>query len=188
VQNRQAVIKDWQLFQKAVSTLFDGLITALGHPEMASGTKPIAVPDTEISFFTDNSDSFIRAILLESPEALPWQRIWRWIRLTRSGVPVNTQSTAVLLPLWNVDGTKALLLPLPVLRGSYDLNFTFQGNLGAEAPSITQNGNGVSESVAVGSIIMGPRRIIIRLDVVEDHPQLHVLREVLGPVASGVLL
>lgn len=187
VQNRQAVIRDWQLFQKTASALFDGLITALGHPEMASGTKPIAVPDTEISFFTDNNDYFIRAILLESPEPLPWQRIWRWIRLSRSGVPVSTQSTAVLLPLWNGDGTKALLLPLQVLRGSYDLNITFQGNIGAEAPSITQNGNGVSESAAVGSITMGPRRIIIRLDGVEDHPQLHVLREILAPVGLGVL-
>jgi hypothetical protein len=52
VAQRQTVATDWATFSQAINALYDGLITALGHPEMASNTAPIAVPDTEISLFT----------------------------------------------------------------------------------------------------------------------------------------
>jgi len=168
VNQRQTTATDWAAFATAVNAMYDGLITALGHPEMASNTTPITVPDTEISFFTDSTGAWVEAILIQSPEPLPWQRIWRWIALT------NASSAVVpLLVLWNADGTIGLLVPLELVREIYVLNMTFQGNIGAEAPCITQNGNGVSETVTVGSIRMGPpfRRIGVILPV-PDRPVL----------------
>ena len=156
VSDRQTVAKDWAAFSQAANTIFNGLITALGHPEMAANTALPAVPDTEISFFTDATGLWIEAILIQSPEPLPWQRIWRWIRL--SGAANSIDAT---LPLWNDDGTIGLLVPLELLRGIFNLSMTFQGNLGAEAQCITQNATGVTEGVPVGPIRMGPplRRI-----------------------------
>ena len=61
------------------------------------------------------------------------------------------------LPLWNSDGTIGLLVPVEQVRGIYNLSTTFQGNIGAEATCITRNGYGVSETVPIGPITMGPR-------------------------------
>ena len=97
---------DWSAFAQSVTTLYDGLITALGHPEMASKATPIRVPDTEISLFTDAGGIWVKAILIESPESLAWQRTWRWIRLADSA---NQQ--VVFLALWSADGTRGLLVP-----------------------------------------------------------------------------
>jgi hypothetical protein len=152
VSQRQTIAADWTAFSNTVNAIYDGLIAALGHPEMASNTAPITVPDTEISLFTDSTGAWVNTILIQSPEPLPWQRIWRWIKLTNS---VN--STAPLLALWNADGTIGLLVPIELVRGVYQLNITFQGNIGAEAPCITENGSGVSETVPAGPITMGPR-------------------------------
>ena len=151
VRQRQITAADWAGFSTAVNAIYDGLITALGHPEMASNTKPIAVADTEISLFTDSTGSWVNAILLQSQEPLPWQRIWRWISLTNSA---NASDTP--LALWNADGTIGLLVPLELVRGIYNLNISFQGNIGAEAYCITRNGYGVAETVPVGPISMGP--------------------------------
>jgi hypothetical protein len=178
VDQRQTTAADWAAFATAVNAMYDGVITALGHPEMASNTTPITVPDTEISLFTYSTGSWVEAILIQSPEPLPWQRIWRWIGLNNSvsaGVPS--------LVMWNADGTIGMLLPLERVRGIYQLSITFQGNIGAEAPCITQNGNGVSEAVPVGPITMGPNflrfgRVPVELPgrpVSELAPRLHAM-------------
>jgi hypothetical protein len=151
VNQRQTTAKHWSAFSQATNAIYDGLIAALGHPEMVSNTVPIVVPDTEISLFTDSSGLWVEAILIQSPEPLPWQRIWRWIRLTNSA-----NASDPPLALWNADGTIGLLVPINQVRGVYNLSIAFQGNIGAEAPCITQNGYGVSETVPVGSIKMGP--------------------------------
>jgi hypothetical protein len=85
--------------------------------------------------------------------------------------------------MWNADGTIGMLLPLERVRGIYQLSITFQGNIGAEAPCITQNGNGVSEAVPVGPITMGPNflrfgRVPVELPgrpVSELAPRLHAM-------------
>lgn len=155
VQQRQQTASDWAAYAHAVNQLYDGMITAFGHPEMASNQKPIAVPDTEISFFTDSTGLLVEAILLESPEPLPWQRIWRWITLSSTG------SSERLFALWSEDGTRVLLFPRGNLIGTYDLEIAFQGNLGPELPCITRDGATFSESVSVGPIPMGERRWIL---------------------------
>jgi hypothetical protein len=156
VNQRQTTATDWAAFSQATSALYNGLIAALGHPEMAGNQTPIAVPDTEISLFTDSSGLWVNAILLQSPEPLPWQRIWRWIRLTNAA-----NASDPLVALWSADGTIGLLVPLEQVREIYNLSITFQGNIGAEAPCITQNGYAVTETAPVGPIRLGPpfRRI-----------------------------
>jgi hypothetical protein len=109
------------------------------------------MPDTEISLFTDVSGLWVDAILIQSPEPLPWRRIWQWIRLTDAA-----NANLALFVLWNADGTIGLLVPQAQTRGAYNLSISFQGNLGAEGPCITLNGAGVNEIVAVGPIVMGP--------------------------------
>jgi hypothetical protein len=155
VTNRQATAQAWSALQTASQTIFDPLITALGRPDLASGKKPVAVPDTEISIFQDETGTRVLAILLESPEAFPWQRIWQWVQLA----PANFLSRGLTQVdvVWNTDGTRGLILPLGGPRGRYNLSIAFQGNLGAEAPCITQNGYPVSETVALGSLILGPQ-------------------------------
>ena len=97
----------------------------------------------------------VLAILLESPEAFPWQRIWQWVQLT----PANFLSRGLqqVDVVWTTDGTRGLIVPLGGPRGRYNLSIAFQGNLGAEAPCITQSGYPVSETVALGSLILGPQ-------------------------------
>src|ERR1039458_7195758 len=107
---------------------------------MASNQKPIVVPNTEISFFTDSTGLMVEALLLESPEPLPWQRIWRWITLKSTG---NSEK---LFALWSADGTRALLFPRSNLIGTYNLEISFQGNLGPELPCITEGGSTFDEN------------------------------------------
>ena len=158
VTQRKTTATDWGSFAQAAGALYDGLITALGHSELASNKTPVLVPDTEISLFTNASGLWVNGILIQSPEPLPWQRIWNGFRLTSSD-----QTNNPLIVLWSADGTIGLLVPVNQARGRYNLSITFQGNIGAEAPCITQNGGAVTETVAVGSIILGPlfRRPIV---------------------------
>jgi hypothetical protein len=156
VQQRQQTASDWAAYAQAVNQLYDGMITAYGHQEMASNQNPIQLPDTEISFFNDSTGLLVEAILLESPEPLPWQRIWRWITLK------STSGSEKLFALWSADGARALLVPRGNLIGTFDLEIAFQGNLGPELPCITWAGATFSESVNVGSIRMGARRWIPR--------------------------
>jgi len=146
----------WQLFSKATSASFDGLIAALGRPDLVSTAIPIVQPspDTEISLFTDATGNHVEAILLESPEPLPWQRIWQWISL----LPANSQSQGVtkLAILWNNDGTRGIIVPFGNPLGSFHLQISFQGNIGAEAPCITASALGVTEHVNLGTLTLGP--------------------------------
>ena len=153
VQDRKQAASDWSAFSATVNSLYDGLIIALGHGELASGKPPIAVPDTEISFFTDASGHYVQALLVESPEPFPWQRIWLWIGLA------NSSGIVPLFPLWSADGTRALLFPATNLTGAYDLGMIFQGNLGPELPCITVDGKPWTEPVVVGPILMGKKPI-----------------------------
>ena len=170
VSLRATVAADWANFAQLFNGLYDVLVAALGHPEWVSNATPIRVPDTEISFFTDAGGNWVEAILLESPEPLPWQRIWKWITLTQ-----GTATVQPLLPLWNSDGTRAVLIPPTLLVGIYNLSISFQGNLGAEAPCITQNGNAVAELVSVGAIRMGEFRRPI-LNVSPPESVLHFIK------------
>jgi hypothetical protein len=149
VNLRQQTASDWTAFAQAANALYDGMITAFGHQEMASNQKPIEVPNTEISFFTDSTGQTVEALLLESPEPLPWQRIWRWITLN------SAAGSERLFALWSADGTRALLFPRGNLVGTYNLEISFQGNLGPELPCITEAGGTFSENVNVGPITMG---------------------------------
>lgn len=179
VKLRRTTAADWAAFAQSVNALYDGLITALGHPEMASNTTPVAVPDSEISLFTDSSGLWVNAILIQSPEPLPWQRIWRWIQLTNAA---NTISPS--LTLWNADGTVGLIVPFSQVRGALNLGITFQGNIGAEAPCITQNGSSITETVPVGAVTMGPR--FHRLPDTAPTQLNHPVPD-LGPVLRSIL-
>ncbi len=153
VQKRQTVASDWSKLTQVFSAGFDALITALGHPEYTSGKPPIAVPDTELSLFL-NSDDFVVALLLESPEPLPWQRIWRYFTLGTAGVDLQT-----LVPLWSADGTRAILISSTQVRGGLPFTARFAGNIGAEAPCILLDGTAVDETVQLGTVMMGPKLI-----------------------------
>jgi hypothetical protein len=157
VFDRQATASAWQAFSQASNACFDTLIALVGRPELASRQKPVAVPDTEISLITDESGFHVVAILLESPEALPWQRTWLWTTLKpASASATDLRGSRVF---WNADGTKGLVVPLGSPRGSYDLQMAFQGNVGAELPCITLDGAAVTDTVDLGAIELGPNWI-----------------------------
>ncbi len=154
VFDRQATASSWQAFSQASNACFDALIALAGRPELASKQKPVAVPDTEISLITDESGAHVVAILLESPEAIPWQRTWLWTTLKpASASAADLRGSRVF---WSVDGTKGLIVPLGSPRGSYDLQIAFQGNVGAELPCITLDGVAVTDTVDLGAIQLGP--------------------------------
>jgi hypothetical protein len=154
VAARQATAMAWAIAQQPIHALFDSLIAALGLPGLAGRVKPVAVPDTEISIVTDEGGNTVKAILLESPEALPWQRIWTSVQWTPAASwSVGKPAHAVL---WNADGTKGVILLSRAANGPFNLSITFKGNLGPELPCITQNGVGVTEVVTIGSISLGP--------------------------------
>jgi hypothetical protein len=159
-QKRQAVATAWSIFSAATSAVFDGLIAALGRPDLISNAKPSPppVPDTELSFLTDASFKQILALLIESPEPLPWRRIWRWIQLTRDGGASSVIDEKSVL--WNADGTRGLLVIQGQPVGQYQLTMAFQGNLGAEAPCITSDGGAVWDLAALGELQLQkpPRR------------------------------
>ena len=90
---RAATEDKWQLFTAETIALFDKLISALGHDYLASNRLAPTPPETELSAVTDDQDH-ITALLIESPEPLPWRRIWRWINLS----VVETEATPSKLP------------------------------------------------------------------------------------------
>jgi hypothetical protein len=157
VEKRDATTKTWQGFSDAAANSFDGLIAALGRPDLVSQAKPVAVLDTELTVFTDANGAFIRALLIESPEPVPWRRIRKSISLTPSG---NASGLQGIVVLWNGDGTRGLIVIQGTAHGPYQLRMAFQGNIGAEAPSITRGAKPVAEAVNLGSIALGPRRFI----------------------------
>lgn len=150
---RQSVADAWSNFSSATSAVFDGLIAALGRPDLVSNsispsTSPL--PDTELSLFTDASFKQIFALLLESPVPMPWRRIWRWIQLTPDGGASSVLDEKNVF--WNADGTRGLLVVQGQPEGNYELTIAFQGNIGAEAPCITSNGDAVWDFVDLGQL------------------------------------
>jgi hypothetical protein len=112
--NRNITQAAWEHFARLISTQFDTLVTALaGSDELISSKHVAAPPDTELSTFVD-SNGRVQAIFIHSPEPLPWRRLWQWITLEAADeqeVPLK------VLALWNVDGTRALLIPQEVADG-----------------------------------------------------------------------
>jgi len=115
-----------------------------------------------ISLVTNASGNTIEALLLESPEPLPWLRIWQWIHMTPAS-PVAGGLTD-LFAAWNSDGTRGLIVPTGQPRGLFSLGIDFQGNVGAQAPCITLAGVAFAETATLGPFSLGPirRRFPIR--------------------------
>lgn len=110
---------NWAAFSAATNTMFDALVTALGHAEFAGTAQAPNVPDTELSLFRASSGTSVLALLLESPEPLPWQRIWRWIEVGNGMDPVLAThfikpTIAVRAPVSDIAKPVALALPAPV--------------------------------------------------------------------------
>jgi hypothetical protein len=93
IRQRAMTETTWQLFTEETISLFDKLISALGHEYLASNRLAPSPPETELSALTDDQDH-ISALLIESPEPLPWRRIWRWINLR----VVDAETTPSKLP------------------------------------------------------------------------------------------
>ena len=174
---RQTLAADWAAVTAASNAAFDGLITALGHPELASGQPPVAVPDTELSLFL-NTAGFTVVLMLESPEPLPWQRIWKGTTLSIPGAVPHS-----MMPLWSVDGTRGLFLVGTQTRGSATLAMRFSGNIGPAAPCIMHLGQPVTEVVSVGAVSLGPKLIFpgpgLPLPVLQ-HPVLDQLGKLIN--------
>ena len=134
----------WQQFAAATAATFDGLITALGQPGLAS-SQPRARrrPTPSCRCSPPTATPVVQALLLNSPEPLPWRRMWQWTLLQPYGrAPPLTGITI----LWCTDQTRALIVPLGDPGGSYTLALGFEGNIGAEAPCITAQGASVTET------------------------------------------
>lgn len=162
VDKRATTLQAWQAYYDATVNSFDGLISALGRPDLVSKAKAPPVPDTELTLFTTANGTFVRALLVESPEPLPWRRIRNSITLTPNGSGGGLQSIVVL---WNGDGTRGLIVLRGAAHGSYALSIVFQGNIGAEAPCITQNSKAVVEPITLGNLSLGVSRKIAPLPI-----------------------
>lgn len=161
---RTATEQAWQHFAAATAATFDGLITALGQPGLVSSQNVPAPPDTELSVFTSQvrarrgrpgSGTVVQALLLNSPEPLPWRRMWQSTLLQPDARALPLTGITIL---WCTDQTRALIVPLGSPGGSYILTLGFEGNIGAEIACITTNGQGVTESPALAPIELGPPR------------------------------
>ncbi|MHB8455742.1 MAG: hypothetical protein ACYDDO_13855 [Acidiferrobacterales bacterium] len=153
IAQRAATDAAWFAFSTAASAGYDGLIAALGRPELASGQHAPLPTQSELSFFAADA-AHISAILLESPEPFLWRRMWQWIALG----PADARSAVVegVLALWSGDGTRAVIIPVGQPAGSYTLTFRFKGDIGAEAPAIVRHGDPVGESVSLQPIPLAP--------------------------------
>ena len=152
---RAATERAWQQFATATATTFDGLIAALGQPGLVSSQHVSAPPDTELSVFTSDDDTVVQALLLNSPEPLPWRRMWQGTLLQPD---VRARPLAGITILWCTDQTRALIVPVGSPGGLYTLTLGFEGNIGAEIACITADGTGVTEASSLYPIQLGPQR------------------------------
>lgn len=162
---RAATEQAWQQFAAVTAATFDGLITALGQQGLVSSQHVPAPPDTELSLFTSRvralpgrpgtGGTVVQALLLNSPEPLPWRRMGQSTLLQPDASAVPLTGITIL---WSTDQTRALIVPLGTPSGSYILTLGFDGNIGAEVACITTNGQGVAESSALAPIQLGPLR------------------------------
>ncbi|MBJ7608164.1 MAG: hypothetical protein JF887_01865 [Candidatus Dormibacteraeota bacterium] len=155
-QQRDTVEAAWRVYASASGVVFDGLVDALGLPELAGQRSVPPPPDTELSLIVDGADNVL-AIVLHSPEPLPWRRLWNWTSLD----PGDAAATPLdgVIPLWCGDGTRSLVLPAGTARGTYQLHMRFQGNIGPEIASITFEGTAVDEEVTFAPILFAKERV-----------------------------
>jgi hypothetical protein len=146
----------WQAFASATSATFDGLIAALGQQGLVSSAKVVPPPDTELSVLTVGGDLPVVALLIASPEPLPWRRMWQWTSLDPYGLAGGLTGLTVL---WSADQTRALLVPLGNPVGRFTLSLRFLGNIGAETACITAAGASVSETATTAPFVIAPFRI-----------------------------
>jgi hypothetical protein len=152
---RAATEQAWQSFAAATATTFDGLIAALGQPGLVSSAKVPPPPDTELSVLTSGGDAVVEALLLNSPEPLPWRRMWQWTSLQPD---LRAWPLGGITIFWCADQTRALIVPVGTPSGFYTLTLGFEGNIGPEAACITGNGISVTESCALAPIELAPPR------------------------------
>jgi hypothetical protein len=145
----------WQLFATATAATFDGLVAALGQPGLASSQRVPPPPDTELSVVTSDNDLVVQALLVNSPEPLPWRRMWQWTSLLPD---IRARPLTGITILWCTDQTRALIVPLGAPSGAYTLTLGFEGNIGAEIACITTGGTSVTESASLTPIQLGPYR------------------------------
>jgi hypothetical protein len=152
---RAATEQAWRQFSTATATTFDGLITTLGQPGLVSSLHVPPPPDSELSVFTSGDDTVVQALLLNSPEPLPWRRMWQWTLLQPD---VRSRPLAGITILWSTDQTRALIVPIGSPAGWYTLTLGFEGNIGAEVACITADGMSVTASSPLSPIQLGPQR------------------------------
>ncbi len=146
----------WQAFASATASTFGELMQALDQPavtEWASGPLP---PETELSLLTADDDTRVVALLLASPEPLPWRRMWQWTSLAPAGAHSGKPTDITIL--WSADQTRALIVLLDRPVGHYALTLGFQGNIGPEVACITSGGASVSETATSVPIVIAPVR------------------------------
>ena len=142
-QRRQDVAGAWASFGAAVAGLFDSFVAKLRRPDLVSTAHAPAPPDTEVSLLVGR-DGVARAVLLESPEPLDWRRLAPVLEPLVGGIPVG------LTPLWNIDATRAVLIPIQAATvTNFRLDLTFQGDIQCEAPAITHCGDPIRETVSI---------------------------------------
>ncbi len=151
---RTATEAAWDAFASSTAQTFDGLVAELGQPGLVSSAKVQPPPDTELSLLTEDDDERIVALLLCSPEPLPWRRMWQWTTL--EGVGTRARGLKDIEILWSTDRTRALIVPLGTPVGQYRLTLGFQGNIGAEVACITQQTVSVSETASCAPILVAP--------------------------------
>ena len=151
---RAVTEKAWGAFSSATAATFDGLIAALGQSGLVSSAQVPPPPDTELSLFTADGDLRVVALLIASPEPLPWRRMWQWTTLDPASF--GARGLTGLTMLWSADQTRALLVPLGSPAGKYTLTLCFQGNIGAETACITAKGASVSEAATSAPIAIAP--------------------------------
>jgi hypothetical protein len=144
----------WQAFASATADTFGELVKALAQPavaEWANGPLPL---ETELSLLTVDSDTRVVALLLASPEPLPWRRMWQWTTLAPTS-PYAVKPTEIAI-LWSTDQTRALIVLLDRPVGQYELRLGFQGNIGPEVACITSAGASVSETATCVPLVIAP--------------------------------
>jgi hypothetical protein len=143
--SRDAVDAAWGAFSDRSGAVFDDFARAIGRPDLASDQHAPPPPDTELSLLVDAAGE-VRAVLLESPEPFPWRRMV----LGFDPVGGAPGGRLPVMLVWSVDGTRALLTTANTASLSgYLLDIAFHGDIGPEAPAITQCAQGVTEQAIV---------------------------------------
>jgi len=147
----------WSAFSGATVAAFDGVVAALGRPDLAGVDHPNVAPVTEASLILNKAKDHAVALLIESPEPLPWRRIWRWISVTGAAQHVIAPLVRQAV-LWNGDGSRGLIVFAAPLSVAVRISVEFHGDIGAEAPCITRGGNEILEYVDLGVFHVNPRK------------------------------